>query len=267
MEINEKGLPPAKTKTRSWSTLLISLVIAILVGLVLYLRSDINRRQFRLELVNQEFIIQKGLFLPYGFQNYLPKAASLAGVYDPLKAPKTFVYNTNELFDDRSELDRALFAIVSEWIRQTVRHSTDTGEQEDAQNYLSRLKRLPGISEVQFRELGTLGADLSYLQGKHILENMKAQLKNAETLLKSAIDKGTAYQMQSKALLEQVTNYLEPGLTKAISDLVGTLPLQEIPPPDPTLTDLEENIVEFAPEESQVLEAREPEKETEPQNP
>ncbi|SVD90025.1 uncharacterized protein METZ01_LOCUS442879, partial [marine metagenome] len=69
------------------------------------------------------------------------------------------------------------------------------------------------------------------------------------------------------ALLEQVTDYLEPGLTKAISDLVGTLPLQEIPPPKPPHTAPEENMVEFDPEESEALEAREPEKEMDPKNP
>ena len=83
---------PAPSKTtgffKSLGTWLMILVMLGLSGAVLYLMSDLNRRTYKLAQVGDTMVVQKGRFMPTGFENYQPEETRLRQAYAPIQIPQ-----------------------------------------------------------------------------------------------------------------------------------------------------------------------------------
>jgi len=165
---------------RIFATLMAVILIIALAGAVGYLLSDINHRRYRLHAAAGRLLIERGRFLPFGFEPFVPKAATLAEAYAPVTLPAHKKDNppAPEIFDDRADVDRALFAMLAGWARQGMALN-DGAALRSAASYIERSQLLPGLSEQQRVDLKTLRADLAYRTGKTLLTEMVDTLRQA----------------------------------------------------------------------------------------
>ena len=197
--------PPSKTKGffKSLGTWVMLLVMIGLAGAVVYLLSDLNRRTYRLAQVGQTMVVQKGKFMPTGFENYQPDESRLREAYAPIALPSGEQVPGGQLFEDRTDLDRAMFSILAAWARQQL-GSEDLTVSSQAADYIQRCILLPGVSEEQRRDIAVLRADLSFRKGQNLLTGIVNQLEAAATKFKEAIEQGTSFKGEAQKSLAQV---------------------------------------------------------------
>ena len=197
--------PPSKTKGffKSLGTGLMVLLMLGLSGAVLYLMSDLNRRTYRLAQVGDTMVVQKGRFMPTGFENYQPEENRLSQAYAPIEVPSGARVPGGQTFEDRTDLDRAMFSILAGWAREQL-GSEDLTVASQAANYIERCVLLPGVSEEQRRDISVLRADLSFRKGQNLLTGIINQLEAAAAQFREAIEQGTSFQGEAENSLKQV---------------------------------------------------------------
>lgn len=197
--------PPSKTKGffKSLGTWVMLIVMLGLTGAVLYLLSDLNRRTYRLAQVGQTMVVQKGKFLPTGFETYQPDEARLREAYSPITLPTGEQVPGGQRFEDRTDLDRAMFSILAAWARDQLGND-DLTISSQAADYIQRCILLPGVSEEQRRDIAVLRADLSFRKGQNLLTGIVNQLESAASQFKEAIEQGTSFKGQAQKSLAQV---------------------------------------------------------------
>ncbi|MBT6175686.1 MAG: hypothetical protein HOI23_00465 [Deltaproteobacteria bacterium] len=197
--------PPSKAKGffKSLGTWMMLLVMVGLIGAVLYLLSDLNRRTYRLAQVGQTMVVQKGKFMPTGFETYQPDESRLREAYAPISLPAGEKVPGGQHFEDRTDLDRAMFSILAAWAREQL-GSDDLTISSQAADYIQRCVLLPGVSEEQRRDIAVLRADLSFRKGQNLLTGIVNQLEAAAAQFKEAIEQGTSFQGEAQASLAQV---------------------------------------------------------------
>jgi hypothetical protein len=176
---------------RSFVVLLVVLVILGLAGAVVYLLSDINHRRYRLAVHEGTLVVERGRMAPAGFKRFEPEVADLQAGYAPIPVPPGISVGRTEIFEDRADIDRALFSMLASWARERLT-STKPGDFELAAGYVSRCESLPGLSEEQRIELRTLRADLAFRSGRRILGDIVTQLEKARTDFQTAKELGTS---------------------------------------------------------------------------
>ena len=174
-----------------------------LSGAVLYLMSDLNRRTYRLAQVGDTMVVQKGRFMPTGFENYQPEENRLSQAYAPIEVPSGARVPGGQTFEDRTDLDRAMFSILAGWAREQL-GSEDLTVASQAANYIERCVLLPGVSEEQRRDISVLRADLSFRKGQNLLTGIINQLEAAAAQFREAIEQGTSFQGEAENSLKQV---------------------------------------------------------------
>jgi len=202
--------PPAKTKTffKSLGTWLMLLVMLTLGVAVLYLMSDLNHRTYRLAQVGDTMVVQKGKFLPTGFELYEPEEVRLREAYTPIALPEGERVPGGQRFEDRTDLDRAMFSILAAWARDQL-GSDDLTISSSAADYIQRCILLPGVSEEQRRDISVLRADLSFRKGQNLLTGIVNQLEAAAEKFKQAIEQGTSFKGEAEKSLEQVQSRID----------------------------------------------------------
>ena len=198
---------PAPNKTKgffkSLGTGLMILVMVALSGAVVYLLSDLNRRTYRLAQVGDTMVVQKGRFMPTGFENYQPEETRPSQAYAPIRVPSGERVPQGQLFEDRTDLDRAMFSILAAWARSQL-GSEDVTIASQAAEYIERCVMLPGVSEEQRQDISVLRADLSFRKGQNLLTGIIHQLEAAAAKFKEAIEQGTSFQGEAENSLKQV---------------------------------------------------------------
>lgn len=171
--------------------LLILCLVLALGAAVAYLMAERNQRHFRMRNAGGIVFIERGRLLPIGYEPFAPEAKDLQSAYAPIKIPAGEKVAEEENFEDRTELDRALFSLLAGWARGRLQASD--GESFDmASSYVSRCALLPGLSEEQRSELRALRADLAYKNGKRIAYVVADDLDKAVQELKLALELGTS---------------------------------------------------------------------------
>lgn len=208
---------------RTFGLVLVGLVVAALIGVVLYLLSEINRGRYRLaENEKHELIVQRGAYLPMGFTQFQPEAKDLEECYAPVPIPEGQGVNTAEVFEDRADLDRALFAVLAGWCR-TLLESPAEEDFELARSYVARAELLPGLSEEQRLELRSLRADTAYRNGRRILRGVNEQLDAARRSFEQALRLGTTRPEDARRWIVEIERRL---------DALGAPPPERLPAPD-----------------------------------
>jgi hypothetical protein len=221
----------------------VSLVVILILGLagaVLYLLSDINHRRYRLAVHESTLVVERGRMAPFGFKRFEPKAADLQAGYAPIPVPPGESVGKSEIFEDRADIDRALFSMLAGWAREHL-DSNEPGDFELGASYVRRCEALPGLSEEQRIELRTLRADLAYRSGRRILGDIVTQLEKARDEFQNARELGTSRPRDVDKWIADVERRIrdyeesygaadapaEPGLTPPEA------PSQNVPPEEP----------------------------------
>lgn len=191
------------------------LVFCLLVGLasaVAYLMAERNRRQYRLRDQGGYVLIERGRLLPVGWEPYVPESNDLREAYKSAAIPEGEPSGLLEAFEDRSDMDRALFTRLAGWARKRL-NASDGESFILAQGFVVRLGLLPGLSESQRAELKALQADLAYRNGRRLATEIAGELDQARSQFELAITLGTQKQSDAKAwaalMADQAKAYAE----------------------------------------------------------
>ncbi len=217
----------------AFNTFLVTLVVLGLMGLVSYLLSDINHRRFRLVSRGHALTVEQGLYLPFGFGAYhaeLPPnspvaamrwandmgadALALHDVYAPIPLPLDIDTVRTPAFEDRAELDKGLFDLLSGWAKPRLA-STEAATVAEGVYYVRRLEVLPGLSEDQRLQLRQLRAHVAFVNGGRILQQMGPMLRRAQADYRMAVELGSPHAAEAQRMIvaiDQRLSLLETGL-------------------------------------------------------
>ncbi|MEK7705555.1 MAG: hypothetical protein AAB426_11400 [Myxococcota bacterium] len=189
-----------------WAFLLALLVVA-LGAAVYYLLSDINTRRYRIATRQGQLVVERGLFAPYGFHVFAPDAKDLRDAYAPMMLPPNESLPTSVTYDDRADLDRALFALLAGWARERM-ESHSTVDFELAVGYATRAELLPGLSEEQRRELRRLRADVTYREARLLVADITERLTRALGRFRESIALGTSQAADAERWIVEIERRL-----------------------------------------------------------
>jgi hypothetical protein len=204
--------------------LLVTLLVLALAGVVCWLLAKDNARTFSLKVEGGKLLVQKGRNLPWGSAPYRPTDPSLADVYAPIDLSGASVGAVDaDRFEDRDELDRALFRILEQVARPRLL-SDDT----------QVVDRLQGASEEQRRTLRSLELDVAYDQARIRFEDARRAVSEGLAQLRIAADSPTRRARAAHAMLvrvEPAASALEEVLRQVVSTLADTPPSGAAPVP------------------------------------
>jgi hypothetical protein len=207
--------------------LLVSVLVLALAGVVCVLLARDNARTFSLKLEGGKLLVQKGRMLPWGSAPYRPADASLADVYAPIDLAGASVGAVEtDRFEDRDELDRALFRILEQAARPKLL-SDDTQVVASGMALLHRMDRLQGASEEQRRVLRGLQLDVAYDQARIRFEDARRAVAEGLSELRIAADSPTRRARAAHAMLvkvEPAASALEEVLRQVVVTLADTPP-------------------------------------------
>jgi hypothetical protein len=210
--------------TRAFTRLLVTLVVLGLGGVVVVLLSQLNARTFRVEQQEEQLVVMKGRLLPWGHVRFAPGDPRLADAYAPLpsegQAPANLV---GPRFEDREELDRALFEVLTQ--RGSARIQSDEPRlQQEGLTYLRRAELLSGITDEQRRALKALQADAAFFQARSQLEDARKLVAEAMVQLRLAAESSSRNARAANQMLSAVgpeARALEEALRRSVHTLSG----------------------------------------------
>ncbi len=219
--------------------LLVTLLVLVLAGIVCVLLARDNARTFSLKVEGGKLLVQKGRMLPWGSAPYRPADPSLADVYAPIDLSGASVGAAEaDRFEDRDELDRALFRILEQAARPKLL-SDDTQVVASGMQLLHRMDRLQGASEEQRRTLRSLELDVAYDQARIRFEDARRAVAEGLSELRIAADSPTRRARAAHAMLvkvEPAASALEEVLRQVVVTLADTPPSAVAVPPVPPTT-------------------------------
>jgi hypothetical protein len=214
--------------------LLVTLLVLALAGVVCVLLARDNARTYSLKVEAGKLTVQKGRMLPWGSAPYHPADASLADVYSPVDLGGTNVVAAEtDRFEDRDELDRAMFRLLEQAARPKLL-SDDTQVVASGMVLLHRMDKLQGVSEEQRRTLRSLELDVAYDQARIRFEDARRAVAEGLSELRIAADSPTRRARAAHAMLvkvEPAASALEDVLRQVVTTLADTPASSTTPPP------------------------------------
>ncbi|MBL8936429.1 MAG: IF-2 protein [Archangium sp.] len=212
---------------RAFRNLVIFAVVVAAATGGLYAASLLNARTWSLEVQGGQLIVTRGKMLPVGTEPFQPADPLLSEAYAPLDLNgNTALAVVGQRFEDRDELDRALFSVIELLARPRV--ASDLKRDLDVGVALvKRAETLRGLSEQQRGTLATLKAEVAYFLAKQRIDDARKQLDEALQQLKLAADADARHKKDATQMLLAV----EPQV-KSLSDTLRAA-VQGLPPPPP----------------------------------
>ncbi len=240
---------------RALRNLLIASLIIGSVGAALYALSLVNSKTYSLEVRGGQLVVMKGQMRPTGAEPWLPAEPSLADAYAPIDLDGSSAENVaNRRFDDRDQLDRALFSVLESHARPKL----ESRKPEDLDRGLSlvrRAEKLNGLTDDQRASLKKMQSDVAYYLARVRLDDARRQLEEALTQLKLAAESDSRNKAEAAAMLlavepqvkllsstlrattltDKVVDMIQPQLQGLFEVLGKSLKEPEkTPPPEPT---------------------------------
>lgn len=214
---------------RAFRNLLIFAVVVAAATGGLYGASMLNARTWSLELVGGQLVVTRGKMLPMGTETFQPGDPLLAEAYAPLDLNgNTALAVIGQRYQDRDELDRALFSVVELLAKPRVA-SDLKGDLDVGVALVKRAEALRGLSEQQRTTLGLLRGEVAYFLAKQRIDDARKQLDEALRQLKLAADADARHKKDATQMLLAV----EPQV-KSLSDTLRAA-VQGLPPPPPVV--------------------------------
>ena len=217
--------------------LLTFVVVVALIGLVAFLASERNARTYSLEVRGDQLIVLKGRMLPAGTAPWQPRDPALAETYAPISLDGYRVEASllAKRFDDRDELDRALFGVLEQLARPRLA-SDEPKTLEQGFAYLKRARRLPAISQEQRATLARMESELAWYQARVKLEQARQLLVEALSQLEVAgagRNRNSERANQLAARIAAPTRQYEDTLRRALAGVpLAGEPQPEAEPPE-----------------------------------
>jgi hypothetical protein len=136
------------------SRLVLWLVIIALLAGVWWLASERNERHFRVAVVGNQLVVEKGRFFPIG-TGPVPAGDKM---YAPVPLPAGAKPPAEMEFADQNALDRWLFDTLSAWAKEQAQK----GDTRTAAALVDRASALPGLTGAQMSDLSRMRADLAW---------------------------------------------------------------------------------------------------------
>jgi ABC-type uncharacterized transport system permease subunit len=166
--------------------------------------SVLNARTYSLQISNGQLVVLKGRMLPTGAAPWLPSDPTLADTYAPIDLEgNTSLTVLDQKFEDRDELDRALFTVLSRLAAPRLA-SDSPKELEKALVYVRRAERLTGLSEDQRATLKKMQVDLAFYLARIRLDDARRQLEEALAQLKLAAESDSRHKDDAALMLMAV---------------------------------------------------------------
>ena len=182
---------------------LLTVVVLVLAGVVLWLLSERNARQWSLVYQDGTLSVKKGVLLPAGRQPFKTDDPALAQAYAPVKPPPGARLEEERTFDDRAALDQALYELLARWARDDI--ATEKPELvERALSWLTRAERLAGISAAQREDLRALRAESGYYEAKQLIEKGTEALRQARERLRLTAGSSSPHAGDASEVLRRV---------------------------------------------------------------
>jgi hypothetical protein len=184
------------------STLLTVAVLA-LIGIVFYLLSERNARQWSLVTEDGMLTVKKGIMFPMGRQAFKTDDPALAQAYAPVKPPPGAKLDDERSFDDRAGLDQALYELLAKWARDDI--AAEKPELiERALTWLSRADRLAGLSAAQREDLRALRAESGYFEARQLLDKGADAVRQARERLRLTAASSSPHAGDASEVLRRV---------------------------------------------------------------
>lgn len=166
--------PPARPR-RSALPLLAIVGLALAVA---WLLAERNARQWWIVAEDGKVVVKKGIFFVAGKSAFQPPDPETARTYAPLVPPPGAAVPAEASFDDRAELDQALFELLARWARDDI-GSQQMERMDRARGHLARASRLAGISPAQREQLRVLQAETAFQEAVGHLQEGAGALRRA----------------------------------------------------------------------------------------
>jgi len=164
------------------------LLLAVGLGVaVAWLLAERNARQWWIVPEDGKVVVKKGVFFPTGKAAYLSADPETTRTYAPLTPPQGAAPLAETSYDDRAELDQALFDLLARWARDDIQ-SQQMERMERARGHLSRASRLAGLSPAQREQLRVLQAETAFQEAVEYLTQGANALRRALDGLKLAAE-------------------------------------------------------------------------------
>jgi hypothetical protein len=221
---------------RTFTRLLVTLLVLAMGGAVAFLLSQLNARTFTLAVEGGQLVVMKGRMLPWGAVPFRPSDVGLADTYAPIPLDGHDVPSSllAERFTERDELDRVLFPQLEALARPRIA-ADEPQKVERGVYYLRRAERLTGLGEEQRTTLKGLLAEVAYYQARQKLDDARRLITESLAQLRLASESNNRHSRSAHQMLTKV----EPASTaleQALRDAVHTLsapPSQEEQQPAP----------------------------------
>lgn len=218
---------PTFGRLRRMATL--AIIFALSLG-ILVLLAERNSRFYYLGSEGDMLVVSRGAWLPWGKRPWTSDDPTIREVYGPLPLPVGEPPVPEQRFDERQELDRALFEVLAGWADAKIR-TDEPVQMREGLVYVERASRLTGITPPQRKRLRALRAELAFYEGRDSLERGGQLLQEARDHLELATEASNARAREAVAILDD----LQPGLeriNRALQTARGLrLPVASLPPP------------------------------------
>ncbi|MFP2930087.1 IF-2 protein [Pyxidicoccus sp. 3LG] len=224
---------------RTFTRMVVFLLILGLGGAVVFLLSRINASTFTLALADGQLTVMKGRTAPVGSVPFRPGDPRMADAYAPIPVEgQDVTHLVLQRFNDRDELDRALFPLLEALARPRIA-SDEPARVDQGLYYLRRAEKLSGITEEQRLTLQKLMTDVAYYQARQKLEDARRLVSDALMQLKLAAESQSRHARSANQMLSTVSppaRELEEALRRAVHTLSGPQAAPETPREAPPQT-------------------------------
>jgi hypothetical protein len=201
-----------------------------LLALVTWLVSERNARTWALVPADGRIVVMKGYLLPVGRGAFETSDPATAAAYAPIVPPPGKALPPERTFDERGQVDQAIYDLVSGWARDEIA-SGDPARLERGLGYLGRAEKLPGLSPSQRDDLAALRAESGYQEAMRLLGRAVDELRDAADRLRRTSVSRSGHAGDAGRLLREVEPALEQT-SAALRRAEGTRPP---PPPAPAV--------------------------------
>ncbi|MDF1565055.1 MAG: hypothetical protein P1V51_18605, partial [Deltaproteobacteria bacterium] len=202
----ETGVSESGGGSSGWGQRLKSLAILLaflaLTFALLYFVAQQNSRRYFLVAEEGNLVVKRGIFFPVGEKPYTPDEPRLAQAYASIPLPPEGFEAGKASFNERADLDQALFDLLIEWARDRIQ-SGDPSRLERGIAYLRRAETLPAYTIAQEQALATLEGQVAFYEAEHLLREGSGRIAEAVRRLDRARAAGVIDDQTGERLVNQ----------------------------------------------------------------
>ena len=200
-DLDHLGLTFGTRLWRAFRNILLLTIFLGLLGAAGYALSVMNSRTWTLEVHDGLLVVLKGRLFPFGAEPWIPADPHLADAYAPVDlAGSTSLVAPGKRFEDRDELDRALFDVLEELAKPRL--SSESRQDVDrGLRYVRRAEVLTGLSTDQRQRLKKMQQDLAFFLAQARLDEARQKLEDALEQLKLAAASDSRHHTDASVML------------------------------------------------------------------